>query len=120
MRDFHVEKGCVGKDVFLPKEREILISDIEEETSKVFKVPVSELLVVGRRVGYVKGVLIEMICQLTCKSQRETSVYFGYRDASSVGKQRKQTQALVKNDDKLRKKYQSLKKKILLKYGKEK
>ena len=120
VRDFHVEKGCVGRDVFLPKEREILISDIEAEISKLFKVPVSELLVVGRRVGYVKGLLIEMICQLTCKSQREIAVYFGYTDASSIGKQRKQTQVLLKKDDKLRKKYQSLKNKILLKYGKAK
>ena len=118
VRDLHIGKAIVGKDVFLPKEREILISDIEDEISKAFKVSVDNFSIVGRRMGYVKVLLIEMICQLTCKSQREIAVHFGYADASSVGKQRKQAQSLLKEDAKLRRKYQSVKKKIMLKYGK--
>jgi hypothetical protein len=119
VKDLKVDRGAIGRDVFLPKESEIPIEDIEKEIAKAFRVKVRDLHISGKRMGYVKGLAIELICQLTKKTQREVGKYFGYKDESSSGKQRKKIQALLKEDGNLKKKYVNSKKKILAKYRKE-
>ncbi len=112
--EMQMEKGCTGKDVFLPDMREVAIYDIESAISKAFKVSVDDLHSYGAtKTGNAKGLAIELCCQLSGKTQREIAEHFGYKTGASVVHHRKTVQLLFKEDAKLKKKYENLKNKLL-------
>lgn len=113
LREIHLARACGGGDIYRPRERIGRIEAIEKEVAKILDVQVADLHVDGHRAGLAKALAVELSCQLTGKSQREVGRYFGYSSDSSVVKQRKKLQALLKEDKALAKREERLKRKLL-------
>ena len=112
--DMQMEKGCAGRDVFLPDAYEVSICTIEDAISQVFKVTVDDLHSYGStKAGNAKGLAIEMCCQLSGKTQREIAAHFGYKTGASVVQHRKAIRLLLKENTKSKNKYENLKNKVL-------
>jgi putative transposase len=88
LKEMHVREALFG-DAELPVEKNIDISEIETLVAAKYKMEVAELREHGRRVGDAKGVVVELCCMLSGKTQREVARHYGFKTDAGVSRQRR-------------------------------
>lgn len=117
LKEMHLAKACGGGDVYRPRERIANMESIEKEVAKEFHVKPEILHEHGHKASLAKKAVVYLSCQLTAKSQRFVGEYYGYTSDSSIVKLRQRFKKQMAEDEKLTKRIDRLKTRILKLYS---
>jgi REP element-mobilizing transposase RayT len=98
-------------DIVWPEKPRKGLEEVIGPVLKVVNIDADRVVLHGRAVGEKKMLVIELLCRLSCATQREVGSRLGYRSETAVGKQRLLLRGRIKRDAAFRKLFESLEKK---------
>ena len=111
LKEVKTNRGVYG-DIMWPEGKQVSLDEIADVVCGELRLDKAALLTRCEAGRMARKIALELSCRYSGKSQRRIGEYYGYRGNGSVLKQRKRLKELVAIDNRLRKRFETINKRL--------